>query len=121
MAGEAIEIRYAGFDEDNPPNPIATVTALHFTVSGVDAFTADPTQDDPNAVDLNTYYLKGVKNSIELLRSHVFGPSDDGYAYWDDVVLPASGSYTFSLMQVESGNSGDSEVTTQSITADSVE
>ena len=108
----ALTVRY----EDDDENPIATVTALHFQATGLDEYDADPEQDDPSHIVEDTYYIKGELGGEELLRSHIFGPSAEGDAYWDDVVLPTDGSWTFSVMQ--RGENSDSQEATLSVTAD---
>lgn len=108
----ALEVRY----EDDSANPIATQTALHLKATGLDPWDADPTQDDPSHVVEDRYYIKASIGSEELLRSHVFAPSAEGDAYWDDVILPQVGTYAVKVMKI--GAESDSEAATASITAD---
>lgn len=110
----AIEIRY---EDDDDENPIATITAVHVKATGLDAYSADPTEEDPSHVVDETYYIKASKGSTEKLRSQIFTPSvDEGVGYWDGgLIFPESGSYTFRVMK---RGVTDSQVATQSITVD---
>lgn len=121
---EAIDIRYGDADEDpdNLENPIATITAIHVKATGLDAYTADPTEDDPSHVVDNVYYITASVDGDEVGRSQLFTPSVEGDGYWEGgYTLPTDGSFTFAVMKVDPDGESDDEVTTQALTVDPVE
>ena len=105
----AIALRY----EDDDANPVATVTGLHVEATGL---TINETQTSQHIIDgvyadPITYYLSAEHATEDDLISPRFQGAD---FTWDDLVLPASGSWTFYVRK----DSDDSDVVSTSKTAD---
>lgn len=80
------------------------LTFAHISVTGVDDNTAAGAE--------RRYYLQATKSGESTLRSHVFGPSQDGKHTWDNVMFPSAGSWSVTLRDV----SNDSTIATLALT-----
>jgi hypothetical protein len=85
-----VSARHAGDDI------VAKETALFITSADLPANT-DTGYDDDNypASPAVTYYFSIEKTGQDSLVSQVFTPSaDDGVGEWNDVIIPATGTWT---------------------------
>jgi hypothetical protein len=96
----AIALRF----EDDTANPIAVQTVLAVEATGL---TVNVTQTAQNITDgvhaaPISYYLTGECTGEDTLVSPVF----QGAAFtWDDLVVPAAGSWTFHVRKVSDDSS----------------
>lgn len=106
----AIEVRY----EDDTENPVAGVTSIHVKATDLDNVTVT-TVDDEQVRTEHLYYFQVLKGSTEVGRSHVFSPSVEGDAYWDDYTFADDGAHTVKVMEV---GTPDTQAATASVTVD---
>lgn len=77
------------------------VTAVRVTCTGAPSNTAtgyDPTLY-PSEPAVN-YYFKLAKSGQDSLKSPVFSTNPGGTAEWNDVIIPAAGTWTLTLSKV---------------------
>jgi len=75
------------------------VTAVRVTVTG--ASSNDATAYDSTIYPTEPaieYTLQFVLSGQDTLKSPVFTPASDGTAEWNNVILPAAGSWTLNLV-----------------------
>ena len=74
------------------------VTACRITCTGADNNTATgySTSNYPESPQV-TYYFKWAKTGSDSLKSPVFSTNSAGTAEWNDVIIPAAGSWTLTL------------------------
>lgn len=99
-------------------DPIVKLTAVHVEVSGLDPWTADPTEDDPSHTVQNVYriFADGPQDARDDGASHAFTPSAEGDHEWDGYVFPVEGEYTMRVFLLDADGEPDDEVATQSVT-----
>ena len=91
---------------------VSVQSAVRVTVSGADV--NDTTTYDTTKYPTETpfvYYFRLAQAGQDNLESHRFSVSADGDAWWDNVILPAAGTWTLSLRDA----SDDSEVVSTSV------
>lgn len=95
---------------------IATTTACRVTCTGVPANDASAYAAPTDAYDYPTepailYYFRFAKSGADSLISPVFTPASDGTAEWNDVIVPAAGTWTLTIRK----DADDSQVATASV------
>ena len=88
-----------------PSSGTAVVTTFHVEASGLDDtnFSSYNASNVPTEPQL-TYYFQFSEGGLVKGRSHVFSSdSSTGKAYWDSVIVPDAGSYTFSVHNASTG------------------
>lgn len=103
---------------DGVDDPIVAKTAVHVLLSGLDPWTADPTEDDPSHTVQNVYRLfaDGPQAARDDGWSHAFTPSAEGDHEWDNYIFPTDGSYTLRLFSLDADGVVDQEIATQAVT-----
>lgn len=103
---------------DDVDDPIVKLTALHVEVSGLDPWTADPTEEDPSNTVQNVYriFADGPQAARDDGWSHAFTPSAEGDHEWDGYVFPEAGSATIRVFLLDAEGAPDTEVGTLAVT-----
>lgn len=113
MTAPAVTVRFAGSDDDTPPDVVAGQTVLFISTTDLPANTLTGYDaDNYPASPAVYYYVQAELAGQDDLRSQVAGP-DDGHIEWNDLILPAAGTWDIKVYDV----ADDSEVVSTTVTA----